>query len=108
MVNHPQIGKFDQRIVLGSYTEEPDSFGQPIETWVPFKTLWAKFKPLMGEERFYASALHSKRTAVFTVRYFPEMHEEMLILYQTLYWKITGVSEIGRRLWWDISAEVMK
>ncbi|MGH6866300.1 MAG: phage head closure protein [Methyloceanibacter sp.] len=49
-----RIGNLRERVELQHRTVELDEFGEPIVTWVPRATVWARVEPLKGEERFAA------------------------------------------------------
>lgn len=104
----PQAGRLDRRITIQEVTLVQDSFGQAIETWTDYQTCWANVKYPSTSERFQSAALHSARAAIFTIRNIPDLDETMRIVYQDLYWKITGIRELGRCEGFEISAEVFK
>lgn len=104
----PQAGRLDRRITIQQATLANDSFGQPIETWTDYQTCWAKVDYPSASERFLSSALHSTRSAIFTIRKVDGLSETMRISYQDLYWKITGIRELGRNQGFEISGEVVK
>lgn len=108
MVSFKQGGKFNQRIEIREYIETADSFGQPVPSISKTYTVWSDVRFLKAEERFTSAAVHSVRTAIFTVRYFEELDDNMLLYYQERLWKITGITEIGTKMWWDITAELME
>ena len=103
-----QAGRMDRRITIQRVVYNQDSFGQPVETWSDYQTCWAHVEYPSASERFESDALHSTKSANFTIRNIQELDETMRILYQDLYWKITGIIEIGRREGFEISAEVFK
>lgn len=103
-----QAGRLDRRIVIQQAELVQDTFGQAVETWTDFQKLWARVTYPSAVERFHSAALHSERAAVFTIRYIRGLDEKMRISYQNLYWKITGIREIGRKEGFEISAEVIK
>ena len=49
-----KAGELDRRIQIEQASEAPDSFGQNVQTWSLLATLWAKFEPDTGDERFTA------------------------------------------------------
>ena len=103
-----QAGRLDRRIVIQQAELVQDSFGQPVQIWTDFQKLWARVTYPTAAERFHSAALHSERTAVFTIRFITNLDEKMRISYEGLYWKITGIREIGRREGYEISGEVIK
>ncbi len=104
----PQAGRLDRRIVIQKLTFTQDSFGQPVEVWTDFATVWARVMYPSAAERFHSAALHSERAAVFTIRHRSSLEETMRIYYEGLYWKVTGIRELGRREGYEISGEVIK
>lgn len=104
----PQPGRLDRRITIQTVTLTQDSFGQAIESWADYKTVWAMVEYPSASERFISAGLHSARAAIFTIRDLDDLNETMRIVYQDLYWKITGIRESGRKQGFEISAEVFK
>ena len=52
-------GRLDRRITLQALTWAEDEFGQVIETWTDFATVWAEVQPMAGLERVQAAQLMS-------------------------------------------------
>ena len=61
-----QIGRHRQRVTLQDLVEAPDTYGQPIQSWVDVATIWAEVTPLGGREalnvkQVWATASHMVR-----------------------------------------------
>lgn len=101
------IGQLDTPIIIQSKTIEQDSFGDTIETWSNFATVWSKVTQLSARERFRSDAVLQARTAKFLIRYLAGLTENMRISYDSLIWVITGISDFERKSGTEISAEVI-
>ncbi len=66
-----RAGDLDQRVTLESYTTTQDDWGQPIEGWTTFATVWAAVEPLRGREFIAAQAMTSELSARIRIRYRP-------------------------------------
>ena len=57
-----------------------DDYGEPIDTWEPFKEgIWASKDPLLGNEYFNALTANTKVEVKFNMRYVPGITNEMRI-----------------------------
>lgn len=57
-----------------------DDYGEPIDTWEPFKEgIWASKDPLLGNEYFNALTANTKVEVKFNMRYVDGVTNEMRI-----------------------------
>lgn len=101
------IGKMDRRIVIQRSTSTEDGFGGPVLTWATLATVWAQFWPVSDGEKWRAGMVESREIARFTIRYSSLVagvtSRDRISFGGT--WGITGVKEIGRREYLEITAE---
>lgn len=63
------IGKLDKRITLQTRSATLDDYGQELNSWSDFATVWANVKPISGREKLRAMAVQSILTHTVTIRY---------------------------------------
>ena len=76
-----------------------DSFGSEILTWGELAEVWASVNQTGVSEKFVNDANRelALRTAQITIRWLPDIEEDMRVIYDGLIWDIEGIAEIGRR-----------
>lgn len=93
-----RAGAMDRLITIQSKSTSQDSYGEPIETWSDYTTVWAQRRDLRGNEFFAGQQLSAQVNTVFKIRYqsgiTPYSHR---ISYDGLVYDILGVIELGRR-----------
>lgn len=64
-------GTLRQRVTLQRLAtpETFDSFGQPIQDWVPVGTYWAEVRPLAGQEAYVARQVKAEATHALALRW---------------------------------------
>ena len=91
--------KLDREIVIESATGDQDEFGQPVQTWSTFDTVWAgKNKDIRtrNKESYQASQLVAERQDYFEIRYLPGLNESMRLKEGTEVYNIISIEELGR------------
>ena len=79
-----------------------DDYGEPYDTWQPFKEgIWASMEPLLGNEFFAAYTTDSKVEVKFNMRYVPGITNDMRIrhgdeIYEIL--SVVNVKSLNREL----------
>ena len=79
-----------------------DEYGEPIDTWEPFKEgIWASKDPLLGNEYFNALTTDTKVEVKFNMRYVEGITNEMRIqhgleIYEIL--SVVNVKSLNREL----------
>ena len=88
--------KLDRRIIIESFTDARDSYGQPIRTWSTFATVWAGVKLNIGKEIFATREKVKERIVDFKIRYRTDLNNEMRVIYNENYYEIEDIVELGR------------
>lgn len=96
-----QAGQMDQQIVLQTLTTVRDPvYGQPVNSYTDFATVWAavKFKNVGQPEPTIAGQQQSTLRALFRIRYLAGVLPTMRInhggrFYQVLDWNVMGRNE---------------
>lgn len=88
--------KLDRRIIIESFSDSRDDYGQPVRTWSTFATVWSGVKLNIGKEVFASKDKVKERIVDFKVRYRTDITNEMRIIYNSNYYEIEDVVELGR------------
>jgi len=90
-------GKLDRRIIIQQKTENTDSYGQRTLTWGTYSTVWANTMEMLGKEDDDSNNRSTKREVQFRVRYNSNFTNEMRVIWESEYYKIEDIKELGRR-----------
>lgn len=101
-----RIGRFDTPIQIQEKTVTQNSIGDPVETWAKFADAWASVRYMTATERFQSDGLHSYQAINFRVRFVEGVLPTMRISFDSKYYRIVGISVLGRSEGLDITAEV--
>lgn len=65
---------FEQRVTV----QNPD--GEPVKSWVAWRTVWASLRPMSGYQYMQASgqAVEAKNLVTMTIRYLPGIDQERM------------------------------
>jgi SPP1 family predicted phage head-tail adaptor len=101
-----RAGRLNRRITIEQPTISLDSHNEPVESWTSFAARWAEVKFRRGSEYFTASQELAQAEVVFRIRYLAGMTKKMRVLYDSQYYDIMAVAEIGYREVTEIYARV--
>lgn len=76
-----RVSRKNKKVTIQEITETRNSYGESIETWVKFKTVWANIAPISGKEFFNAQTISSKATLKITVNYIDGLTHKKRILH---------------------------
>ena len=91
-----KLGNLDRYIVIESYTEAADSYGEKVKTWSTYHSTFANMNITSGTEQVSADELTGKLNVDWTIRYKSGINEKMKISYDGEYYQITAVLMEGR------------
>jgi len=94
----------DRRITIQSVTRTQNSFGEMIETWATWATVWAEVKRKAGRENTDSDAVRAESDVEFMIRYKSGLLPTMRIVFESNNYDISSIAEIGRRDGYRISA----
>lgn len=103
-----RAGELDRRITIESRTESRSTTGAATYTWATLATVWAKVKPVRGQEYFAASQVNAQVDAIFTIRYRADITRTMRISYGGEYYDIQDIAELGRGEGLELYARVQQ
>lgn len=92
-------GRMDKKIIIQEFSEDSpsyDSYGAPSGLWETYATVWAEKVDQKGRE-FFSSGVVAEGTSIFRIRYDSGVTTKMRISYDSEYWDIKSITEIGRR-----------
>ena len=101
-------GHMDKLITIEQWEADSpaqDSYGAPSGTWATYTTRWAEKTDKSGRE-FFTGGLVGEATCMFKVYYVDGLTTKMRISYDSQYYDIVGISELGRWDTHEITAKV--
>ncbi|WP_109466357.1 phage head closure protein [Albibacillus kandeliae] len=103
-----EVPRLDRRIVfLRAVVEENEAGELEALAWDEFASARASYEPVSDGERLRAAAVEQKTDARFRVRWTSRLAMvtgEFRFRFDGSDWRITGIKEIGRRQFLEISA----
>lgn len=100
--------RLDRRIVILEASFAENEAGEEVPTgWAECAEERAQYTPVSDGERMRAASVEQKTDARFVVRWSTKLAAvsgENRIRFDGADWQITGVKELGRRLWIEITA----
>ena len=94
-------GKYRNKITFLKNHGGKDGYGEVIDDWKEFATVWAAADPLLGKEFFSALTVESKVEIKFNARYINGVTNDMRIQYNGKTYEILSainVRELNREL----------
>lgn len=94
------IGKLDRKIVIEHPVNSMNSSGESVSSWATFHTAFANVQKAGGKENLEGGKTTATRQVKFKIRYFGGIDEDMRIVYNSSYYDITEIQELGREGLW--------
>lgn len=88
-----QAGKLRHQVTIEAPTTTPNAFGERVETWAPFATVWASREDLAGREAFVAAQWRADVTTRFTLRFLDGVTAKMRVNDGGTLYNIASVSD---------------
>ncbi len=101
-------GSLDRRVEIQRATLADNGL-EEVPSWAELTTVWANFWPVSDGEKWRAGVVEGREIARFTIRYSDDAADVTgadRLVFEGRAWGITGVKEIGRKRWLEITAEV--
>ncbi len=89
-----KIGDLKHRIEIVDFVVFEDEWLNQRKELKTVATLWAKVSNLHGREYFAAASVKLEKMLLFTVRYYPSLHEGMQIKFQGEMYDIKFIDNI--------------
>ena len=90
-------GDLRHRVTIQRLETTKDSLGGAVETWVDFKTCWAKVQPVSGREYWEAKKANAEVSIRVTMRYTPGILPNMRLFHAGRFLEIVVVRNIDER-----------
>ena len=90
------LGNLDRYIVIQNFTEAENTYGEPIKTWATYATIWGEKIEEDGGETIRENQIESKQRITWKVRYNSGITNEMRIYFNSVYYNIENITEVGR------------
>lgn len=94
------IGRLDRKIVIENFTTAKNSLNETVSTWNTFHTCFAAVQMAGGSETVEADKITAVNKVKFKIRYFAGINEKMRVLYDSNYYDILEIHELGREGLW--------
>lgn len=88
------VGKFRNKIDILKHTKKQDDYGELIDVWEVYKTVWASKQPILGNEFFTALTTDTKIDVKFNTRYIGVIKNDMRIKHKDEVYDIESVVDI--------------
>ena len=92
-----EAGKLRNRIIIQQRSTTKNSFGETIDTWTTFTTLWAAIEPLRGREFFESKETQAEVTTKITIRNKSGITPQMRVSWNSKIFDIKSIINIESR-----------
>jgi SPP1 family predicted phage head-tail adaptor len=92
-----RAGMLDRRITIQVKSVVTNSYNEEIITWSTHKSVWANPVQEMGKEQTTDNNRSTERKVNFRVRWHPSLTNEMRVIWESNYYKIEDIKELGRK-----------
>lgn len=86
-------GNLKHKIIIQTYLETQDEFGEVVKGWSDFKTAYASITPLSAKE-FFKAGTHNEVTHKIELRYLKDIKPKMRVLYGVREFSIESVINV--------------
>jgi SPP1 family predicted phage head-tail adaptor len=87
-------GKYKKKINFLVHASGQDDYGDPVDEWNVYKTVWASKDPILGNELYTALTTDSKVEIKFNCRYVSGVTNEMRIQHGTEIYEILSAIDV--------------
>lgn len=102
------FGRLDRRIEIEEPVTTYDALNAPILTWKNWKRVWAQYIPDKIDERYSNDTEREQRLVRFRTRYWSNFSTLFRIVFEGNYYRVRGVTEIGRREGLEVDCEYLQ
>ena len=89
-----QIGEFDQRVAIQSFTVVVDENNQELPVWSTLASVWARVRYERADERMEADQRVAASVVKFMIRDYP-VTEVMRVKWDLQYYRVLSIEEVG-------------
>ncbi|MFK5937722.1 MAG: phage head closure protein [Sulfurimonas sp.] len=88
-----RAGNLKHKIIIQSYNENQNDYGEAIKAWSDFKTVYASILPLSAKE-FFKAGIQDEVTHKIELRYLKDIKPKMRVIFDTREFSIESVLNI--------------
>lgn len=88
------IGRLKHRITFQKLQQTKNEYGEMLNEWLDFKTVWAEIKPVSGRQFFSAKQINSEISHTVYMRYNPQILPNMRIKYNNRIFDVLYVMNV--------------
>lgn len=93
-----RAGTLDRRITLRTKSTTKNGFGEDVVTWTDVATVWARWIPKNGTERWASQMVIDSADGAFEIRHRTDVDALDEVLFESQQYRVIGQpTEIGRR-----------
>jgi SPP1 family predicted phage head-tail adaptor len=93
-----RAGQLDRRITLRGKSTTKNSFGEDVVTWSDIATVWARWIPKNGTERWASQMIIDSADGGFEIRHRTDLDALDEVVFESNAYRVIGQpTEIGRR-----------
>ena len=92
-----RAGSLRHRIIIQSKQKTPDGEGGWTYTWEDMAEDWANVMPLRAEEKLQYQQVNVQASHEITMRYRPDINNELRVVYNGRYFDIVELINVGER-----------
>lgn len=89
-------GELDQRVTLRRETRTSDGMGGDTATWTDIATVWAKVRPMTGNEREHSDRLNATANYLIVIRAREDIDERCIAVHSGTKYNIRFVKREPR------------
>ena len=90
-------GEMTERVAIRQRTRVADGGGGYTTTWATVATVWAKVRPMRGDNRFAAAQLEARRDYEVTMRYRAGLSDEAVLVWRGQTLGVRFIADFGPR-----------
>ena len=102
-----KAGLLTKRITIQEFSESQNDYGEPVKSWSTFATKWAKVTDVSGKEEFRNFQTTASTLTQFRIRHKTGITTKMRISYNSEFYNILSIAEIGRKEGLNLLAEAV-
>lgn len=92
-----RAGQLRHRVTIQQFTQTQNEYGEIVEGWTTFATVWAAVEPLRGREFWDAQQLNAEVTARIRLRYLSGVGPTMRVVYDGRTFEVDSVIDVDER-----------
>ena len=90
-----KAGRMRRKITIESDTPTQNTYGEPIESWSTYATVWASVEPLNGREYFNSQQTAAEISTRFRIRYKSGITPDMRVVLDSNNYDIRSIINVN-------------